>query len=102
MCLNIRVTLAAHPKRMLPIFLLSLHRYDMKLDHKLRAISLTLQTACDFVIAFTATANSPTSPDPDSLALLASLWAQKMGNRHLSFESELAAHVRFQAFIFTD
>jgi hypothetical protein len=66
----------------------------MRLDHKLRAVSATLQTACDFVIAFTATANNPTSPDPESLALLATLWAQKMDNRHLSFENELAAHVR--------
>ena len=66
----------------------------MKLDHKLRAVSLTLQTACDFVLAFTATATSADAPDPESLALLCTLWAQKMENRHLSFESELAAHVR--------
>jgi hypothetical protein len=69
----------------------------MKLDHKLRAVSLMLQTACDFVIAFTATANAPDSRDADSLQLLSTLWAQKMDNRHLSFEAELASNVRIIA-----
>lgn len=66
----------------------------MKLDHDLRALSMILSTACDFVIAFTATANAPDAADAESLQLLSTLWAQKMDNRHLSFEAELASHVR--------
>lgn len=72
----------------------SVYRYDMKLDHQLRSVALTLQTACDFVIAFTANATAPGRGDEEALALLATLWAQKMANRQLTFESELASHVR--------
>ena len=66
----------------------------MKLDHKLRAVAATLQTACDFVVAFTAAARHPSSPDAEGAALVAQLWASKMCDRHLSSETELAAHVR--------
>jgi hypothetical protein len=70
-------------------------RFDMKLDHKLRAVALTLHTACDFVLAFTSSAGSvSTGGDPEARALLSSLWGQKMHNRQLCLESELAAHVR--------
>lgn len=67
----------------------------MKMDHKLRAVSMTLQTAGDFVVAFTSTA-APTAAgggDPEAVALLGTLWAQKMQNRQLSLEAELSSHV---------
>lgn len=71
-------------------------RFDMKLDHKLRAVSMALQTAGDFVVAFTSSA-APTAPgggDPEAVALLGTLWAHKMHNRQLSLEAELSSHVR--------
>jgi ABC-type methionine transport system permease subunit len=66
----------------------------MKLDHKLRAVSMVLQTACDFVIAFVSTAAAPAYGEPEAVTLLATLWSQKMHQRELSFDAELANHVR--------
>lgn len=66
----------------------------MKLDHKLRAVSMVLQTACDFVVAFVSTAAAPAYGEPEAVTLLASLWSQKMHQRELSFDAELASHVR--------
>jgi hypothetical protein len=65
----------------------------MKLDHQLRVVAQLLHTACDFVIAFTAHATAPGNRDEESLALLATLWSQKMQSRQLTFEAELASHV---------
>lgn len=71
-------------------------RFDTKLDHKLRAVSMTLQTAGDFVVAFTSSAvpSASSAGDPEVVALLGTLWAQKMHNRQLSLEAELSSHVR--------
>lgn len=70
------------------------YRFDMKMDHKLRAVSMVLQTACDFVVAFVSTAAAPAYGEPEAVTLLATLWSQKMHQRELSFDSELASHVR--------
>lgn len=71
----------------------------MKLDHKLRAVSMLLQTACDFVVAFVSTAAAPAYGEPEAVTLLATLWSQKMHQRELSFDSELASHVRCCVFL---
>lgn len=78
------------------VHLMSECRFDMKMDHKLRAVSMTLQTAGDFVVAFTssAAATAPGGGDPEAVALLGTLWVQKMHNRQLSLEAELSSHVR--------
>eukprot|EP00892_Ulva_mutabilis_P009357 jgi/Ulvmu1/6794/UM306_0001.1 len=68
--------------------------FDMKLDHKLRAVSMTLQTAGDFVVALASSAvpSASSAGDPEAIALLGTLWGHKMHNRQLSLESELSAH----------
>ena len=66
----------------------------MKLDHKLREVALVLQTACDFVVAFVSTAAAPAYSEPEAVTLLATLWAQKMHQRELTLDAEIASHVR--------
>lgn len=64
----------------------------MKMDYKLRAVQSVVTTAADFVETFVRSCSE--TGDLECLQMLSTLWSQKMANGQLSFETEMAAHVR--------